>query len=332
MIFNRKIEKEKRYLMKRKKRPVVRTAMIVVLGALLGILLCGCVEVRLASSSAGDALIQIGETTCSRKEAVFLLLEEKAVYEDGQDPAQLWSRKIGAEDMDTYVKDVVKEQLVRYTTTEDMSDGLAVYLTEEEKKAAGDAAVASWTKISGLYDMEAYEITVEDASDLYYKRALYDAVYRKIADEATMEITEDSTRVMEADYVLIPADNGEGDAQAIYGALREGMDFAQACAENGYALLQNQVIPRGELPKDVDSVAFALRDSEFSEIIESKDGFYIFRCIDDQLLNESAANYNAVFTAAAEDAFRNAYNEYAEKVKMVFDNNYWKRLKIGELQ
>lgn len=299
---------------------------------MLSLLLCGCMEVRLASPSAGDALIQIGETTCSRKEAIFMLLEEKAVYEDGQDPEELWKRKIGSVDMDAYVKDVVKEQLVRYTTTEDMSDGLAVYLTEEEKKAAGDAAVASWSKISGLFDTEEYEITASDASDLYYKRALYDAVYRKIAEDAAMEVTEDSTRVIEADYVLIPAGNGEEDAKAIYGAIREGADFAQACAESGYALLQNQVIRRGELPKDVDSIAFALRDGEFSEIIESKDGFFIFRCIDDQLLNESAANYNEVLSAATEEAFRTAYDEYAQNVKMVFDDNYWKRLRIGEMK
>lgn len=261
-----------------------------------------------------------------------MLMEEKAVYEEGQNPSGFWDRPIGSTTMSSYVKDMIKEKLVRYTATADMADPLAVYLTEEEKKAAGEAAVAAWAKISGLYDTEEYEITAENASDLYYKQALYDSVYRKIAGDATAEITEDSTRVLQAEYVLIPSEAGAEPANAIYAGIREGKSFADACAENGYSLLTDQIIRRGELPSGVDNIVFALKDSEFSEVIESKEGYYIFRCIDDKLLAESDANYHTVLEAVSEQAFRDAFRTYAEKTKMVFDNKYWDKLKIGEIK
>lgn len=301
-------------------------------GVLLCCFLCACSEVKIKTSEDKDILIQIEEGSCSRQEAVFMLMEEKARYEDGQNPDGLWERKIGSENMNDYVKDVVVDRLTRYTAAEVLSDRLAAYPSEDAKNLAGEEAVAAWTKISSLYDVAKYGITADSVNELYYKKAVYDAVYTKITTDATAEITEDSTRVMEADYVVVPVSDGEDAARAIYQSIKEGVEFSEACSQAGYALQTNQQIKRGELNSAVDNIAFALNDGEMSEVISSKEGFYIIHCIDDHLLVESAANYNEIITNAKEEAFKEAYYEFSKEAKMSFDRGYWKKIKIEEIR
>ncbi|MBR3309249.1 MAG: peptidylprolyl isomerase [Lachnospiraceae bacterium] len=310
----------------------IRIAALSIAAVLLCISLSACSEVKLKTSAVKDAFIQIEDATCSRAEAIFMLMEEKAVYEEGQNPADFWEREIGSENMNDYVKDVVVDKLTRYTAAEVLSDRLGVYPSEEAKNKAGEDAVTSWTKISGLYNVDEYEITAADVNDLYLKKATYDAVYNKITTDAVADITEDSTRVMLADYVVIPASAGEETAETIYKSIKEGAEFSDACSAAGYQMLAEQQIKRGEMNSTVDNIAFALNDGEMSEVIVSKEGYYIMRCIDDKLLLESAANYNEVMANAKEAAFRDTYYEFSKESKMSFDSGYWKKIKISEIK
>ena len=316
---------------KHKNNKIYATTLIA-MAVLLCIVLTACSEVKLKTAAVKDAFIQIEDASCSRAEAVFMLMEEKAVYEEGQNPSDFWEREIGSENMNDYVKDVVVDKLTRYTSAEVLSDRMGVYPSDEAKNKAGEDAVTAWTKISGLYNVDEYEITAADVNDLYLKKATYDAVYNKITTDAAANITEDSTRVMLADYVVIPTSAGEETATQIYQSIKEGTAFADACAAAGYQMLAEQQIKRGELNTTVDNIAFALNDGEMSEVIISKEGYYIIHCIDDKLLLESAANYNEVLTNAKENAFRDSYYEFSKESKMSFDSGYWKKIKISEIK
>ena len=313
-----------------RKRPYI--VFLIAAAMILCFSLCSCSEVKLKTSGDKDSLLQVEDAVCSSQEAVFMLMEEKALYEQSRNPADFWERQIGSETMSEYVKDVVADRLTRYTAAIVMSDRLAAYPTEDAKLAANEEAAAAWTKISGMYDVDAYGITAEDANELYYKKAVYEAVYTRITNDATMDITEDSTRVMKADYVVVPKGDGEEAAVQIYQSIKAGTGFADACAAAGYPLLTSQVIKRGELNSAVDSVAFALHDGELSEVIESKDGYYIIQCIDDNLLLESAANYNEILTRAKEEAFKEAYFEFSKNAKLAFDSSYWKKIDVGNIR
>ena len=298
----------------------------------LGTLLCGCAEVRLKTAAVKDALIQVEDSTVNYAEGVFLLMEEKAGYERGQDPNVLWNQKAGSVTLSDYVKDGVKDRLIRYAAAKVLSDRYAAYPTDEEKQKAGDAAVASWTKISSLYDVSAYEITAETVRDLYDKEAVYDAVYEKITTDAAKDVTEENTRVMLADYVLVPAATGEETANKIREAVLAGGDFQKACEKEGVPLLASQHIKRGELPDDVDNISFALRDNELSEVIESKNGFYLIRCLDDNLLDESAANYNEILAVTKEHAFQQAWLDFSKEAKLSVDDGFWDKLDLKEIR
>ena len=310
-----------------------KTYLLLILTALLSVLLLSaCTEVRLEGKGDKDYVLKIEDSGCTKAEAMYLLMEEKAIYEEGGSPEGFWDRNIGDETMSSYARDVVIDRLTRYTAAALMSDQLAAYPTDEEKNRAGEEAVASWTKISGLYNVDAFEITASDVNNLYYKKAVYDAVYKKITDEAAASVTTDSTRVMLADYVVIPPEIGEATATTILNTVRSGVEFSEAAAETGYQVLKSQVIKRGELNTVVDTIAFALVDGEMSEVIESKDGYYIIHCLDDNLIAESAANYNAILATTKEEAFNQAYYEFSKGAKMWTDSRFLENMDISSIQ
>lgn len=298
----------------------------------LGTLLCACAEVRLKTAAIKDALIQVEDATLSYAEGVFLLMEEKAAYERGQDVNILWDQKAGELSLSDYVKDGVKDRLIRYAAAQVLSDRYAAYPTDEEKTKAGDDAVASWTKISALYDVSEYDITAETVRDLYDKEAVYNAVYEKITTDAAKDVNEDNTRVMLADYVVIPVENGEEAANKVREAVLSGGDFQKACEKEGLSLLAAQHIKRGDLPPDVDNISFALKDNEMSEVIESKNGFYLIRCLDDNLLDESAANYNEILANTKERAFQKAWLDFSSDAKLSIDDRFWNKLDLKTIK
>lgn len=310
----------------------IRITGFLLSGILLMLSLSACAEIRIDSADREELFLQIEEASCTKKEAVYLLMEEKAAYEQNAEDASFWDSKIGDITMSDYIKEVTEDKLTRYTAAEVMSDRLAAYPSEDAKNLAGEEAVTSWTKLSGMYDMDAFGITASDVNSLYYKKAVYEAVYDTITSEAVAEITEDSTRILLADYALIPLSAGEESAAAVLESIRNGEDLSVAAAPAGGQVMKEQMIKRGELPSAVDTIAFALVDGEWSEVIECKDGFYIIHCIDDQLLAESAANYNEIYSKTKEEAFKEAYYSFSEEAKLWIDRNFFEKLDVRTIQ
>lgn len=307
---------------------------VLAVSAVFAALLClsACTRIKVGAPKGTDLFLQIEDAGCTRKEAVILLMEEKAAYEEGGSSAGLWEKPVGSGTMTDYVKSIVEDKLTRYTAAGVMSDRYAAYPSEEAKNRAGEDAVTAWTRISGMYDVDAYDLTASDVHNLYYKKAVYDAVYDRITEDASKDITEESTRVILADYVLIPKSIGEQTAESILAAVRQGEDFAQTAAQAGYPVNAGQKLKRGDLNQTADAIAFALYDGEWSEVIESKDGFYIIHCLDDNLVQDSAANYNEMLASVKEKAFRDAYYEFSSQAKIWIDRKFLEELDLGSIQ
>ena len=263
---------------------------------LVAAFLSGCSEIRI-DTSTGNALITVDKTELSKEEAIYRLLEQKIAYE-GDGTNEIWSRKIGSETMNDYVKEAVMDELTLYTASVVMADELGVYMTDEDKESASKNAEETYTKVSAASTNEKYPISLDAAKELYIKKATYEKVYEYVTRDVGNEITEDSTKVICIDYVVIPANNGQQKAKDIYSELMNKVPFEEACKAAGYTPQMNVVVYPKTMNPVFESVAFALTDGELSEVVESKDEYYIIHCIDDKLLEESSANYAKELTEA----------------------------------
>jgi len=155
------------------------------------------------------------------------------------------------------------------------------------------------------------------------KRTYYNKVYEKLSENISMEISEADTKVIEISYVFIPSEDGIETAEKMRNEVRGGADFESVCSNYGYVPVQDLMVMKGTLQASMEDKAFALRDNEVSEIIETREGYYIIFCLEDYKVAESLANKNRMIADAKKERFQKAYEDFARSNKMRFNTSAW---------
>ncbi len=305
------------------------TALLLVTIILLPAL-AGCAEIRVAPPLPKDTLIVIDEVECSLAEAMFRLMEVKEIYRADEDEV-FWERKIGDVNIAQYVKDAVLEEMTRATAAGIMAGEMAVYLTADECDAYLKEAEDAYNEISGSYDLRKYGITLDDVSELYRKMALYDKVFAKLSDDVTLKISQTDTKVIEVNYVELPANMSINEAEALRKEVKSGTSFETACRAAGYEPFMNCVLMKGDMPEAFENVAYALLDKELSEIVETKECLYIIQSVEDYMVTESVANNNKVLAAARKERFDTAYEAFAAEKLLRTNLSKWNKINVPEL-
>lgn len=303
----------------------------VVLGVLCLVLLCGCTEIKVTNPLGHNVLVEINETQCSVGTGILRLLEAREDYSSSDDQL-LWSRTLGNTTLSVYVKEAVTDELMRYTSAEAMAPDLTVYISEEDRAQVEIDAQALYTSLNSKYNLGRYSITMDDAVDLLLKRTYYNKVFDKLSEDINMEISEAETKAIEISYVFIPSEDGIEKAEKLRDTVRGGESFASVCETMGYDSVLNETVTRGNMPAAFEEKAFVLRDNEVSEIIESRDGYYIVYCIEDYKVAESIANKNRILADAKKAHFEAAYQEFASSARMRFNNKEWENYDISLME
>ncbi len=293
-------------------------------------LLTGCSEIKLNVKDKGEFL-SVDDVSLSKEEAVFALLEQKYLYEGSNQDPTVWSKKAGSETVEEYVKEAVMDELTQWTAAVVMADKLGIYMTDEDKNAAGKAAEELYDRVMTCSHSSTYTTNLEAARDLYVKKATYDLVFKNVTKGLEETITEESTKVIKVNYCVIPVKSGYNGAKEIYDQIKSGGSFETICTEVGLEPVMGKVMSRGEMNTNFESVAFALLDGELSEVVESKDGFYIIQCLEDKMIEESAANYDETLMNAKNEKFNEYYINFAKDHKLGVDKSYWKKIKMTGL-
>jgi len=298
---------------------------------LLCALLCGCTEIRVTRPMGQNVLLEINDTECSIGTGILRLLEAKEDYSSSDDQL-LWTRTLGDTTLSVYIKEAVTDELLRYTSAQAMAPDLTVYISDEDRSQAEIDAEALYTSLNSKYNLGRYSITMDDAVDLLIKRTYYNKVFEKLSEDINMEISEAQTKAIEISYVLIPAEAGIEAAEKLRDTVRGGESFASVCETMGYEAVLNQTVTHGNMPALFEEKAFVLRDNEVSEIIESREGYYIIYCMEDYKVAESIANKNRILADAKKEHFEEAYQTFADSAKMRFNQSEWDKYDISLME
>ena len=307
----------------------LRKTAALILAGVIALSMCACAEIKLVSSMDDDTLIVIDDEVCTSAEGIFRLMEVIEAYGDADE--YFFERSVGSLTMEEYLKESVKEEMIKLLCVSFIADDLAIYLTDEEIEASNEAAQEAYTQISAKYDTASYSITAEDVCSLYERQALYEKVYSELTESVTMQISETDTKVIEVNFVLFPEGTTLSEAESFREKILAGADFEQTCESAGYEPYMNITVKKGDMVSAFENVAFALTEGELSECTETVDGIYLIECVEDYLEAESAANYNSVIAAAQDEIFDEAYSAVYENVQINFNSDLWKKVDAAGL-
>ena len=306
----------------------MKKVLCAVLIMFMALALSGCSEIKISGEADGTVFAETESITCSMASAVFRLMEIKESYETTDD-AILWERKIDGISMAEYAKAEALDELLKWTAAEAMASEMAIFLTSSELDSIKKEAASSLAELGTIYDLGEFNITLSDVEDLYKKQSLYGKVYDKLSENVTMEISESDTKVIEVNYVTIPKSAKYEEVQELRNALKTTNDFKGTCAEYGYNAVMNMVLKHGEMDQSFESMAYALKDGELSEIVTTQDCYYIIQCLEDYMVAESVANNNDIISSARREKFEEAYAAYADEHQIKINSSAWKMIDLS---
>ena len=306
----------------------MKKVLCAVLIMFMALALSGCSEIKISGEADGTVFAETESITCSMASAVFRLMEIKESYETTDD-AILWERKIDGISMAEYAKAEALDELLKWTAAEAMASEMAIFLTTSELDSIKKEAASSLAELGTIYDLGEFNITLSDVEDLYKKQSLYGKVYDKLSENVTMEISESDTKVIEVNYVTIPKSAKYEEVQELRNALKTTNDFKGTCAEYGYNAVMNMVLKHGEMDQSFESMAYALKDGELSEIVTTQDCYYIIQCLEDYMVAESVANNNDIISSARREKFEEAYAAYADEHQIKINSSAWKMIELS---
>ncbi|MCC8168046.1 MAG: peptidyl-prolyl cis-trans isomerase [Clostridiales bacterium] len=306
---------------------IITLAIVFVLAAAE---LCGCsiagyeIEFEMNTSS-GKYVLTVNGEVCTAEEARLYLCNYKNIYGTayGMD---LWGDSYTVATLESYIKDVTVDELARIYCMEQIAANEGIALNDEEKADVSQAAYDYYTSLTDA-EKDYIGASQSDIESYYTRYALACKLYDEMTDGDSAEISDDEARVIRI-YQIYVADYDT--AEAVAAAISDGTDFVKLAASYNEASSDEVTVARGELPEEVEEVAFNLENDEVSEMIAADGGYYFIQCVNKYEEELTEANKEKIRQERELEALKQAYTDFVEESEVELNEKVWKKISLPD--
>lgn len=304
----------------RKKAALILAAAIAA-GSLSGCSLIKNTEIVFTTGLSGDQLFKIGKSVCTLPEAMIYVMDYQRQYE-GIYGVEMWEHDFGGVTFEEYVKDTIINQLVSMKAITLLADNYEVELTADEEEKVSQAAADYYGALT-KEQIQYMDLELKDVEGLYRDHVLSGKVYEEITKDVNTEVSDDEARIITVQQIRL--DSPE-EAQSVKEQLDEGRDFASvasSCSEDSQI---TWTFGRGEHGSAYEEAAFALENDQISDIIETEDGYYILKCINNFDQEATEANKVTMVEKRRDELFESVYNQLVADTPSQFSKRLWEKV------
>lgn len=297
--------------------------------AALCLMLTGCsnTKIVLTTGLASDELFRIGEVSCRLPEAMVYLMNQKGSYEKIYG-IEMWQHSLGEMTMEEYLKNQVLSELAQVKSMVLLAKEQEIVLTEQEQAQAGEAAKEYLASLSGE-DIAELKIDEESVRRMYEDYRLAFKAYQEITEDVSVEISDDEARIIQLQQIFVPEEHL---AQELRSRIEGGEDFGSIAA-NYSKLSQTTVsMARGDKGGTYEQIAFDLNNDEVSEVFEEDGGYYILKCLNTYMEEESEANKLQVARQRKSERFQGIYSEVMKDTLSEFQEKLWDKVSFSDYE
>ncbi len=273
-----------------------------------------------------------------------LAAKEKAelLYGEG-----IWDYRLD-DDGNTYgdeTREKVLDEFINLKIVCSHADDLDIQLSEEEVRNAQDYTAEYIEKI-GDENLVKYKLSEGLINELYTDNITALKVYESITLSVDTNISDEEAKqidlliIMKSKYT----ENEDGESVKLSGSalsdlrestetlLAEGMqksDFKTFAEMNTDSKDGVEITAgKGDLPEEVEDIAFSLQDGEFASVIETDDYYYIVKCI--SAFDEDATNARKeeIISERQEALFEETFAEWKEQAEVILNQELWAGLTV----
>lgn len=89
---------------------------------------------------------------------------------------------------------------------------------------------------------------------------------------------------------------------------------------------------KGMYDKDFETAAYKLETGQVSSVVETEYGYYIIKCINDNIESDTAKRKSEIVLKRREELFADKFRQLAEKKDILFNEKYLKKIDIGSIK
>lgn len=302
-----------------------------IVGIILGIslLFVGCkfgkTAIVFTSGLGSKDVFHIGGTVCSLTQAKVYLCNYQNIYGNSYG-VNLWEHTSADDSLEEYVKDITIAELARVICMDELAKKEEISLTDDELSKVSEAASTYYESLSEA-EITYMDVNKSDIKGLYKEYALAQKLYNSLTESVNEEVSDDEARIIEAMQIVV---TDKEKADEVQSELNQGKDFLAVASNYNEAANIEITFGRGDIPSQVEKVAFELDDDEISSCITTDDGFYFIKCTNKFNEELTDANKKNIVKKREKEAFEDVYDEFVDGLSSNINENLWDSVKVDQ--
>ena len=319
--------------------------MATLLAMLLFLTGCGAenaTKVVLTTGFKKDEIFRIEDASCMMPEIMVYLTNTQNQYESVYGK-EIWETDLDGETLESNVKDTVLARIAQVKSMTLLAEQRGAVLNTVEQEQASRAAKAYYESLSET-EIQLLGVTQELLQAMYQEYALAQKVYRQIIHDINPEISDDEARTIVVQHILIKTYTTDGTgkrveyteaskaaayekAQEILAIALEGkQDFETLISKYSEDTNVSYSFGKGEMDPAFETAAFNLAGGEISQVIESRSGYHIIKCISTFDREQTDRNKVKIVEQRRKEVFGQEYDTFVETLTRKLNDELWQQV------
>lgn len=299
-------------------------------------------KVVLTTGFAKDEIFRIESISCTLPEIMVYLTNTQNQYESVYG-LEIWQANVEGVTLEQNIKDTALARIAQIKTMNLLAAEHGVGLSEQEKENAAAAAKIYYDSLNET-ERELMGVTEETIEGLYAEYGLANKVYNFIIRDINPEISDDEARTIKVQHVLIKtyALDGMGEkigytasakaeayelAKEILSIAREeGTDFEQLIERYSEDNKGTYSFGKGDMEPAFEEASFNLGTGEISDIVETKFGYHIIKCMSTFDREETDANKVKIVEERKKEVFGQEYDTFVKSLTRNLNEEVWEQV------
>lgn len=287
------------------------------------ILFTSCKSVKIASA------VTTSMQEFSEEKSMILVAEEKNKYESryGSD---IWKLKSGdgLQNFSDLIVSNVKKYIESIITINLIGDKYNVVINNEDKEKIEELANEYFDNLT-QGDINYINCDIDDVRELYSDFHKARLTIDHVTKNANIELSISESKVIKVQYIVF-----DDEATAIAVASKSEVKnsnfayFAKQYTKSKDSI--ERIVMRGDDFSKPFPEIFYLGTGQKSKVLRHEDKYYLFKCIDDYMVDETTARKEEILKQLKENAFYKEYDKFASENPVKLKSDFWKGINLSE--